>query len=125
MYHINGIELEDDALGIIDTPDLVKYMSMEIGKTYFKGFGQDNINIEHTDLIYSFNMILMQEGNLSQRIRYNFMMVMGETGGLLSAIFSVLSGFFKFYNYKETHSVVYEEYCRIEKEQRVRDESEI
>ena len=91
-------------------------MSLEIGNTFYKNFGQDSYNGNHTDLIYSFNMVLKQEGILSQRVRYNLMMILGESGGLLSSITAIFYMVFSVLNYKETHSVVYEEYCRIEQE---------
>ena len=55
---------------------------------------------------------MIHEGTLSQRIRYHVIDILGDVGGINSAIVSLFLIFFSAYNYKLHESVVYQVYLK-------------
>jgi len=66
IYFKKGfVELEDDGLGVIDEPDEFNYIHMYLGKKFFKPYGMDSYNQNHTDMVFYWNFIMLKEGILS------------------------------------------------------------
>ena len=55
------IEVEDDVLGIIDTPKILGILEWVQGLTFYKRPGIDEMKIEHTNMIRYWNFILSRE----------------------------------------------------------------
>lgn len=51
---------------------------------------------------------MIHEGTLSQRVRYQLLDILGEVGGIYSALCSIVIIMLSVYNYKLHESVVYE-----------------
>jgi hypothetical protein len=58
-------------------------------------------------MIYYWNFIMVHDGILTTRIRYNLLDILGDVGGFRGAIESILMIIFGIYNYKYHEAVVY------------------
>jgi len=56
---------------------------------------------------------MIHEGTLSNRVRYQILDILGEVGGIYSAISSIIFILFAVYNYKLHESVIYQEFLKI------------
>merc|ERR1711959_779360 len=63
-------------------------------------------------MVYYWNFIMIHEGTLSQRVRYNILDILEEVGGIYSAISSLVFILFSAYNYKLHESIVYQEFLK-------------
>ena len=55
---------------------------------------------------------MIHEGTLSQRVRYQILDILGEVGGIYSALSSVAFIMLSIYNYKLHESIVYQEFLK-------------
>ena len=51
-------------------------------------------------MVHFYNFMMTNEGTMSQRVRYNLLDVLGDVGGLYTAVFSIFATFFTAYNHK-------------------------
>lgn len=109
----NTIELDDDGVGFIDETKEFDYLNpLYSSKIFHKPYGYDSYNIEHPDMLYYWNFIMIHEGTLSQRMRYQLLDILEEVGGLYSALSSLVIILFSVYNYKLHESIVYQEFLK-------------
>lgn len=85
------IELEDDILGIIDTPQEMSILEWKQGITIYKETKSDPMNDGHQAMIRYWNFYLLREQNAYYRVRYNLMTIIGEVGGVMGVVTTVIA----------------------------------
>ena len=56
-------------------------------------------NKGHTDMIYYWNFIMINEQHTNERVRYKIMHILSELGGLFSTLTFLIGTMFSLYNY--------------------------
>lgn len=59
------VELEDDAVGIIDVADEFEYLDVLSDFSFWKPYGVDGYNKNQTDFIQFINFVMTNEGTLN------------------------------------------------------------
>jgi hypothetical protein len=97
----NTIEVEEEALGFYDEPDEYYYLdALTTHKTFIKPYGADSYNKNSANMIYYWNIVMIKEAHLNQRVRYTIMDILGELGGVFEGVWIISICFFYVYNYK-------------------------
>ena len=107
----NFIEIDDNRVGLIDETYKYSYLdSSDYRNKYYRPYKDDFLNnrYEHTDMIYSWNFVMTNERGYWLRIRYSILDIIGEVGGVESAIIGFLTFFFSLYTYRGNQAVVYD-----------------
>lgn len=84
------IELQDDTVGIFDTPTMVNILEWVRGSKLVKNGASDPLNVDHQPMIRYWNFVLNQEQNIYARDRYNFLAIVEEAGGVMGFITALL-----------------------------------
>ena len=105
----NQIELSDHKVGFYDEPAVYDYIDhMYSLNVFIKPYGNDYYNKEpHQNMLFYWNIILVHEGELNQRVRYTLIDILGEFGGVYQAVSLFTMVFFSIYSYKFHESVVF------------------
>lgn len=106
------VELEDDLLGIFDSPINLELLEWMRSIDIVKKSTDDPMN-KHAPMLRYWNFYLTREQGIYFRVRYNLMGVIGEVGGIMGLLGSIAYYLLKPLYYKKNEMEVYHEFKRM------------